>query len=145
MFGSPLEERPLDPAVTRELSRRQLAEPTQYLDELGMQVIDKPGKYISVSLRTMSWRVSPTAPRALEVLGLPFETAWSSNRTALVRHLEAAGEQQLAGDYVTFYLRAWDYFLSGNQDEQAGSDALLAGARVLARGIEIGRAGEPTP
>lgn len=137
VYGKPLEEPAPGAKDTREIVRRQLTEQEEYLGELGELAIDKPGKYLAVALRTMSWRVSPTAPRVLELLGLPFDVAWSSNRTALVRHLHAVGEVLLAIDYAAFYLHAWEYFLSGLQAERAGSEAVLAGARVLTRGVAI--------
>ncbi len=87
----------------------------------------------------MSWRVSPVAPRALEVLGASYEDAWTANRTTLVERLQSIGEHQLAGHYTAYYLAAWQYFLSGYQDGRAGRDAIRFGAAAISRGQEIGR------
>ena len=88
----------------------------------------------------MSWRVSPAGPRVLHITGLPTEVAWSVNRTSVVSLLEEKGQERLARDYADYYLHAWEYYLSGYADGNAGRLALIAGTKVLNRGMEIARA-----
>ena len=107
---------------------------------LPRQAVDRPARYIWQTLRLMSWRASPTGPRVLHILGLPTEEAWSVNRTVAVSLLEEMGEENLAQDYADYYLNAWEYYLSGYTDGNAGRASIVAGAKVLNRGGEIARA-----
>jgi hypothetical protein len=65
----------LDRVASRASSRKLLLEDEPYLRELGEQVADKADKYLWPVLRTMTWRVAPTGPHVLEVLGTPYERA----------------------------------------------------------------------
>jgi hypothetical protein len=133
----------LEPEKLKNLDARRLAGEAAYLARFPMHAVDKPARYLRESLRGMVWRVSPTAPRVLYVLGVPFADAWTANRTRLVALLEEAGERDLAARYAQFYLSGWDYFLSGYGDHDAGRRALLAGIEVLRRGVEIGDSWKP--
>jgi hypothetical protein len=136
------------PEVDRDRSRAvcvtHLLEHEPYVRKLPEDVADKTDRYLWPVLRTMTWRVGPTAPRALEVLGTPYEEAWGMNRTRLYHALGAAGEETLAEEYARFYLQGWRYFLSGYADGDAVRGALLAGARVLEAGIRLARQIGPT-
>lgn len=135
--GVPYPDRALDTSFARSVAIKRTLEHGEYLAKLGDAVTDLFGPYLRRVLRNLSWRVSPTGPRVLELLGSPFEQVWSSNRTGIVRLLERSGESQLASDYVEFYVKAWRYFLSQDEDGDAARRAISAAARVLARGIEI--------
>jgi hypothetical protein len=134
---------PSEPARIKALDARRLAGEAAYLASFPTHAVDKPAAYLRVSLRAMVWRVSPTGPRALCLLGVPFADAWTANRTRLVEMLEDAGEAEFAARYSQFYLSGWDYFLSGYGDHDAGRRALLAGIDVLRRGVEIGDSWKP--
>jgi hypothetical protein len=136
--GSPFEAEKI-----KTLDAKRLAGEAEYLSRFPMQAVDKPAKYLWEALRGMVWRVSPTAPRALYLLGVRFAEAWTANRTRLVALLEGRGESDLASRYSQFYLSGWDYFLSGYGDHDAGRRALLAGVDVLRRGVEVGKSWEP--
>ena len=127
-----------DPDGIRRTDCRRLLAEAEFLKRLPLQAVDRPAGYIRESLRVMSWRVSPTGPRALHVLGLPTEKAWSVNRTGAVALLRKMGEDALAQNYADYYLHAWEYYLSGHTDGSAGRSSLMAGAKVLGRGGEIG-------
>ncbi len=133
----------LEVETLKDLDARRLAGEATYLARFPMHAVDKPAKYLREALRGMVWRVSPTAPRTLYLLGVPFADAWTANRTRLVALLEEAGERDFAGPYSQFYLSGWDYFLSDYGDHDAGRRALLAGIDVLRRGVEIGNARKP--
>jgi hypothetical protein len=133
----------LETEAMKALDGKRLAGEGAYLARFPMHVVDKPAAYLREALRGMVWRVSPTAPRALYLLGVPFTDAWTANRTRLVALLEEAGERDFAGRYSHFYLSGWDYFLSSYGDHDAGRRALLAGIDVLRRGVEIGNARKP--
>lgn len=131
------------PDVDRSRSRATalplMLEHEAYLRGLPEDVSDKVEQHLWPVLRGMTWRVAPTAPRVLELLGMPYEDAWGMNRTHLYQALRTAGEEVLAEDYAGFYLQGWRYFLSGDGDGDAARAALLAGARVLEEGIRLAR------
>ncbi len=134
---------PLEPEKVKTLDAKRLAGEAEYLSRFPMHAVDKPAKYLWEALRGMVWRVSPTAPRALHLLGVPFAEAWTANRTRVVALLENLAEGDLASRYSKFYLSGWDFFLSGYGDHDAGRRALLAGVDVLRRGVEVGNSWEP--
>ena len=133
----------LGPEKLKNLDARRLAGEAAYLARFALHAVDKPAPYLRESLRGIVWRVSPTAPRVLYLLGVPFADAWTANRTRLVALLEDAGEREFANRYSQFYFSGWDYFLSEYNDHDAGRRALLAGIDVLRRGMEIGDAWKP--
>src|SRR5579884_4565920 len=145
--GLPYPEAPVaaqDLERSRDTSRKRLrSEATgQRLGTLPGKVADEFGPHLRRQMRELSWRVAPTGPRVLEVLGVPFQTAWSSNRTKLCRLLVENGESDLASAYASFYLNGWRYYLTGDQNGEPARQAILAASRVLTRGWEIG--GEET-
>jgi hypothetical protein len=82
---------------------------------------------------------SPTAPRVLHILGVPFGKAWSINRTEIVSLLKEIGEHQLAQVYSDFYLSGWEYFLSRYSDNNAGRSSIISGVNALSSGVEIAK------
>jgi hypothetical protein len=134
---------PLEPQKLKDLDAKRLSGQAEYLTRFPMHAVDKPAAYLREALRGLVWRVSPTAPRALYLLGVPFADAWTANRTRVVALLEEAGEGDFAARYAQFYLSGWDYFLSEYNDHGAGRRALLAGIDVLGRGVEIGSSWKP--
>jgi len=118
--------------------RRMLAEEAT-LAALPMQVVDRPAQYMLRSLGAISWHVSPAAPRVLDMLGTPPEEAWSINRSRAVELLAELGEDRLLEDFSSFYLEGWEFILSRYEDSAAGRRSLIAGARAIARGIEVAR------
>ena len=130
-----------NPDRIRCTDARRLLEEEEFLKKrLPGHAVDRPAIYIWQTLRLMSWRVSPTGPRVLHILGLPTEEAWSINRTEAVSLLRKMGEKTLAQDYADYYLHAWEYYLSGYTDSDAGRASIVAGAKVLNRGGEIAKA-----
>jgi len=129
-----------DPDRIRTSDCRKLLGNEEFLRRLPLQAVDRPVVYIKETLRAMSWRVSPAGPRVLHILGLPTEVAWSINRTSAVSLLEEKEQRHLARDYADYYLHAWEYYLSGYTDGNAGRLSLSAGAKVLTSGMEIARA-----
>jgi hypothetical protein len=140
ILGKPYPVSEHDSTATRESARSALLEQEPYLASLGQHIADKPGRYLWSILHMMNWRVSPTGPRVLELLHVPYSEAWSMNRTAIAARLRAEGEEQLAADYAAYYLHAWEYFLSGYGSGEEGRAAVLAGARVLAAGVRMAKA-----
>jgi hypothetical protein len=128
---------PLEADRVRALDAKRLSGQAEYLTRFPMHAVDKPAKYLREALRGIVWRVSPTGPRALHLLGASFAEVWTANRTRVVALLEDLDESEFADRYTQFYLSGWDYFLSGYGDHDAGRRALLAGIDVIRRGIEI--------
>ncbi len=144
--GEPIETvRPQpDPAHVAAADLRSLRKPDnlEFVKRTSMWLIDRPGKYSWQGLRDLAWRVSPTGPRVLSVLGGNYEEAWGQNRSGIHRGLVERGQGQLAEDYAAFYLCGWEYFLSGAEDTAACHAGILAGIRVLQRGQAIGAAAD---
>lgn len=123
----------------RAVDASMLLSHEDFLKTLPMTVIDRPGRYQQDVLRALSWRVSPTGPRILSVLGFPPKTAWSLNRTGVVEALRELGEAPLAEGYAAFYLESWQYFLSRHRDSDAARRGVLAGCRLLERSMALSR------
>ena len=118
---------------------RRLIENAEYLGVLPLQVVDRPGRYLWDSLRALVWRVSPSGPRVLHLAGVETEEAWSLNRTGVVSSLRRLGQNSMADHYSGFYLSAWEYFLSGFKNTDAGRAAIGSGARVLSEASGVAR------
>lgn len=131
-----------DGEAIRVVDAEHLIEDAQYLSAFPLHLVDRPGRYLWESVRTLVWRVSPIGPRVLHLGGLDTEQAWSLNRTRLVHLLVELGHEGLAEDYAGFYLNGWDYFLSGFADTDAGRRTLEHGTRALARAGEIARSAQ---
>jgi len=132
-------------ALIPAVDRRGLTRDHEFLARFPLRVVDKPGLLIRDMLRQLSWRVGPTGPRALSALGVDPLEAWSGNRTRTVEALLALGKNDLAAAYLRFYVRSWDYFLSGYVDSAAGREAAGAGYAVIKLGAEIANSiGMPT-
>lgn len=128
-----------DADAIRRLDAAGLREHEGHLARLPWAVVDTPAKFLWTRLRDLSWRVSPTGPRALSVLGSSYDEAWSGNRSRSVQQLAALGEGALATAYAAFYTAAWDFFLSGYTDGDAARRAVIAGAETLEHGVRLGR------
>jgi hypothetical protein len=128
-----------DPQRIRRIDRENLVAVQDYVDRFTNRVIDVVGRYLWTYLREMSWRISPTGPRVLHVLGVTTHEAWSLNRTGVAARLEQEAQVELAEHYSGYYLNAWEYFLSGYTDTSAARAAIAAGIAALTRGIEIAR------
>lgn len=132
-----------DEEALRAIAQRQLLVPEKYLSDLGRHVADMPGRHLWASVRNLTWRVAPTGPRVLQLLGVPYLEAWGSNRTGIARTLAAMGQEDLARQYGSFYYSAWRGFLSGWTNEEAARAAVRAGTAVLEAGMALAQ--EPTP
>jgi len=115
----------------REIDRAKLLSHLPVLETFPRHVVDKPGPYVVAAMKNLSWRVSPIGPRMLSILDMPPMKAWSLKRTQMIPLLEESGESELARHYAAFYLRGWDYFLSGHRDSAAARDAVAAGVNAL--------------
>ena len=135
------EESPLadysDPDSIRRVECERLLADGAYLADYPLHIIDRFGRYIWESLRTLAWRVSPAGPRALHILGVDTAPAWSVNRTRIVAMLAELGEAELADRYLEFYIAGWRYFNSSYEDYDAGRAAIGAGVEALGRATEI--------
>lgn len=126
----------------QEIDRKRLLDEEEFLSLHPQQVIDRPSKYLWQAVRNLVWHISPIGSRVLSIRGKSYEEAWGVNRTRIVEELHTLGEKRLVRDYSQFYLNAWDYFLSGYADTNAGRGAIVAGIRALCEAIGIAK-GEP--
>lgn len=150
LLGEPYHDRTLtddERATQRARSREQLTVHRAFIEALPLRIIDRPGRLATGLIGEMNWRLSPIAPRVLEVLGEPYEEVWSLNRTGLVRALEERGLDELAEAYAAYYLAGWDAFLAGAEGRKAGSalPALRAGVRVIELSAEFAASLDATP
>jgi hypothetical protein len=133
---------PSDPEFVRAVDRESLLNPREqeWIGRLADHVFDRPAKYLWQPVRDASWRVAPTGPRVLSILGASFAEAWGHNRTGVCERLLAAGQHDLAASYAGYYLEGWRFFLSGYRDSDAARQALLHARRVLELGAAVARA-----
>ena len=148
LYGQPHDEPPKPPEEIREVDRRALGAllllaQAERLKALPLRALDRPGPYLLPLLRDLNWQMSPTGPRLLALLGVPWEEAWSLNRTRIISRLESLGRGEFTADYAAYYLSGWDYFLSGYTDSDPARAAVAAFARATARAADI--AGPPGP
>lgn len=137
LYGLPYPAPELNSAKSQAAARANLLSHDMFLRQLPSTMHDKYGKHLWEALRPMNWRIGPTGPRVLELRGTPYLHAWGINRTAIIALLREIGEEDLADDYAAYYLAGWRYFLSGRLDGEAARNAILAGWRVLSRGIAV--------
>ena len=123
----------------RVIDCNRLIAEEEFLSAFPLKIIDRPSKYLWESLRAIVWHVSPLGSRVLSIKGISYEEVWSMNRTKIVAFLQELRERQLAQDYTQFYISAWDYFLSGYSDTDAGRKSLLAGVNALSKAVEIAK------
>jgi hypothetical protein len=142
LFGEPYEGGTLtDPQQARQRirSREQLAAHADFIARLPGRAIDRLAA-VRPLIGELNWRVSPVAPRLLEVLGEPYDAVWSLNRTQLIAVLQARGLSEFVEAYATYYLRGWDAFIAtqGSTEEVDGHlEVLRAGMRVVTLGQEL--------
>ena len=75
----------------------------------------------------------------LHLTGVEAEEDWSLNRTGVVSSLRRLGQNSVADHYSGFYLSAWEYFLLGFKNTDAGRAAIGSGARVLSEASGVAR------
>lgn len=139
LFGAPHEAHPPDEDGARrfrEQDRGALFAHAEFVGALPMRVVDRPGTLLERITSELAWRVSPAAPRVLSVLGVPFEEAWSLNRTQLVAALDERGLAELARAYAGFYLAGWDVFVEG-YERGAGAEVVRAGVEAITLGARL--------
>jgi len=141
LHGATYPDATYDEARERSLARMRLLSHSDVVGGLPLRAVDKPGRYQLSILRDLAWRVSPSGPRLLTILGLPSPRAWQLNRTEIIGALEESGQRDMAKAYRDFYLFAWAYFLSAYADSEAARSAVAAGAEVL----ELGAAAAGAP
>ena len=88
----------------RRIDAENLLATAEAVAEMPMQVVDRPGRYNWTSLRNLSWRVSPTGPRVLDLLGMDPDQAWSMNRTGVDSALRERGQDPFADRLAEYYL-----------------------------------------
>jgi len=140
LYGRPYPQSNLsDPQAMRLIDARHLCAHQEFLQSLPLHLFDKPAKYLSNSLRALSWRVSPTGPQVLHLRDVPMAEAWGLNRTRAVELLGEMGDRQLAQHYSEFYLFGWEYFLSDYSDFGAARRAIVSAIDTISTGIRVAR------
>ena len=93
-------------AVLRQDARSLLSE-REHIAALPGRLIDRPGRFVWDILRWIVFRVSPSVPRVLDLLGLDPDHVWRLNRTQLVEALLVQNQGVLAATYVAYYETCW--------------------------------------
>ncbi len=122
-----------------QIDAERLRDEERFLAGVALHIVDRPARYLWQVLRNLVWHVSPVGPRVLSIKGRSYDEAWGINRSVIVRELADMGETALVRDYMQFYLSAWDYFLAGYKDTNAGRSAVVSGLRALRRGVEMAK------
>jgi hypothetical protein len=112
----------------------------QVLAKAIADLVERPGHHLFALVKSLSWRVAPLGPRILSVLGVDYDSAWSGNRTSVVHRLCDFGQPEIAGHVVAFYEGAWDAYLSGWADGDAGRAAFASAVRALRLGAAVAAA-----
>ena len=142
LHGTTYEAHPLDEGarlVLREQDRAALLATSSSSATCPMRVVDRPGALLLRIVDELNWRISPIAPRVLSMLGVPFEDAWSMNRTRLVAALEDRGYADLARAYAGYYRAGWDLLLEG-PDSGAATEAVRSAVEALTRAAHLAEA-----
>lgn len=142
LHGERYEDRALsedEHAISRQRDRDELLAPRAFIEALPLRVIDRPGPYLEPLLNELNWRVSPVAPRVIELAGTPYVEAWSMNRTALVAALIEAGQGPLAAAYRAYYEAGWRRFLEGEGGAPT-REVVRAGVEVIRLGVAFAEA-----
>ena len=145
LYGEPYPDHVLteeEQAGQRTRDREQLARHAEFVRDLPLRAIDRPGAHVAPLLGELNWRVSPVAPRVLELLGMPYAEAWSLNRTRLVAALRERHLETLAEAYEAYYRAGWRRFLDSRAGFEGGAalEVLRAGATVVRLGAEFAAA-----
>ena len=131
------------PAEILQIDAERLQANNAAMADFPLHILDKPGKYVWNAMRSLAWRVSPTGPRVLDLLGIDPDKSWSMNRSGVVLALRDLGQERLAEKWVEYYLAAWDCYLAGFQDSGAGEQgaAIRAALDVITLGHAVCRVG----
>lgn len=117
-----------------EDARRILADASFLVAEAPTKLADRPGRLAWHVVSLLTWRVGPAGPRILTQLGLEPLTAWSLNRTSIVRELATRANTRIAEAYAGFYLAGWEGFRSAFLNGDAAVKAILAAEVVFQEG-----------
>ncbi len=128
-----------NPDTIRRHNAADLLDRAAYEERVPLLAIDRPWTYSRDLLSQLTWRISPVGPLALHLSGLDTKHVWTLNRTQATAALHDVGLASLANPYRSFYLSAWDYFLSRFTDTIACRTAILAGTQVLTEGADLGQ------
>jgi len=141
LFGEDPSEVRIDPQAVRAADSRNLIEGGDplVLEKAIIDLVERPGHHLFTGLRNLNWRLSPVASRALSLLGVDYTVAWSVNRTRAVELLRENGQGELATHYSSYYLAAWEFFVSNWKDGDAGRSAFSDAVKALSLGAELGR------
>ncbi len=120
-----------DLQTIRRSKCRDMLDHAEILRRFSLNVVDRPARYLSESLRVLNYRVSPAGPIVLHLSGVDTEEAWSMNRTLIVRTLYDIGQAELANPYVQYYLYRWKFFVSDYEDFDSARSAARAGIDVV--------------
>lgn len=138
LYGEPYPSHgPPTAEAVRRIDAENLRANYDAMAEFSLHLLDKPDKYVWGVVRTLSWRVSPTGARVLDLLGMDPDQSWSMNRSGVVRALCEFGQQPLADKLEAYYLAAWDYYLSGLTDSSAARAAIRAGVEAVKLGYAV--------
>ncbi len=142
VWGEAYPDRTLTPEeqhAQRERDREELvrAAHLEFTSALPLRAIDRLGERLVPLIGELNWRVSPVAPRVLEMLGAPYAEAWSMNRTRLVAELRARSLDALAAAYESYYIAGWRLFLESAEPAAGALEVLRHGTAVVRLGAEL--------
>lgn len=108
------------------------------LDRLPERIIDRIGLEYFRIIRELCWNVSPTPVRVLSQF-TDSKKAWKMNRTRIIRKLKEVGLTDLAMVYRSYYIKGWEAFETGFNDNRIMRELISLAYDVLWQSYEIAK------
>jgi hypothetical protein len=131
LIGTPNLKAPQSPEVIKRGDLENLKELGEVLSGLSMKAIDRQGIDYWSLIRPLTWRVSPSPIRVLSQTSKDPHELWGWNRTRICAELEKKGHSRICNSYRSYYMSAWEVFLSGFSDLAAFRECATHAYRVL--------------
>ena len=122
----------------RKRDQEALMELDTLLKHMPGRIIDRIGLEYFRILRELCYIVSPTPVRVLSQF-TDSKEAWRMNRTHIIKGLEGEGRNDLATSYRTYYLKGWEAFETGFNENSIMRELIGLANDVLWMSHEIAK------
>ena len=123
----------------RKRDLRALMELHIRIKRMPERIIDRIGLEYFRIIRELCYIVSPTPVRVLSQF-TDSKKAWKLNRTNIIKGLEGEGLTDLAMVYKSYYLKGWEAFETGFNDNRIMRELIALAYDVLWQSYEIAKA-----
>ena len=118
MISKPNEFEEVSEDFVREIDKNELLKLGDFLQTLPKSMMDRTGLDLWVSIRRMTWRVSPSPIRLLSQNHEDPLSLWEMNRTKIAEELEKYDYLLLSESYKDYYYEGWIGFMEGFSNSQ---------------------------